>query len=232
MTDPSPVNSSTTLISWPKPERNLLKDQVVDLLRAQILSGKLPPGTPLVERELAEQLGVSRVPARDALMQLEAEGLVVSKPAGRSVIALTERDIDELYQVRMALEKLAARQAAANISPQNRQALARLVEQMRKAVENGDQTAYAGSDLEIHRLIWQQSGNAHLMRVLSRMIGPIFMLVSRHIYHYDWSETMHLHEDLADRIGAGDADAAEASMERHTENARQRSLRLYSQGLL
>jgi DNA-binding GntR family transcriptional regulator len=216
----------------PKPERNLLKDQIVDALRDRILSGLIPPATPLSERELAEQLGVSRIPVRDALIQLEGEGLIVSKSNGRSVIQLTKQDIEQMYQVRVVLERLAARLAALNATEEQHCALLQKSTAMADAVARRDPRAYQRSDMEIHRLIWQASANQHLVKTLHGMVGPIFMLMARHVTHYDWAETHHLHVDLIQRIVEGDPDAAEASMERHPENARQRSLRLFAMGKL
>ncbi len=233
-----PQGDSPTLIAEPslgglfRLERHLLGAQIVELLRERIISGYLRPGTPLVERELAEQLGVSRIPVREALMQLEAEGLVVGKPNGRCVIELTERDIQELYEVRLVLEKLAVRLAAQKASAADRAALEEKAYEMQRAIANNDRRLYRRNDLETHRLIWRMSGNAHLMRVLQSMVGPIFMLVSRHAEHFDWSETRSLHEELISCICAGDAAGAEANIERHIENARQRSLRLFARGLL
>ncbi len=215
-----------------KLERTLLGDQIVDLLRESIISGQLKPGTPLVERELARQLGVSRIPVRDALMQLEAEGLVVDKPNGRCVIKLTERDIQELYQVRLVLEKLAVRLATERISEEGKTVLCAKAQEMQAAIANNDRRTYRRNDVETHRLIWEMSGNSHLVRALQAMVGPIFMLVSRHADYFDWSETRSLHEDLIRCICAGDVDGAEASIERHIENARQRSLKLFAQGVL
>jgi len=215
-----------------KLERTLLGDQILDILREQIISGRILPGTPLVERELAEQLGVSRIPVRDALMQLETEGLVISRSNGRCVIELTERDIRELYQVRLALEKLAVRLAAQNASATDRVALCDKGREMARAIADNDRHAYRRNDLDTHRLIWQMSGNTHLVRALQAMLGPIFMLVSRHADHFDWSETRSLHEELIGCICAGDATGAEANIERHIENARQRSLKLFAGGLL
>ena len=215
-----------------KLERNFLGDQIVDILRERIISGRLHPGTPLIERELAEQLGVSRIPVRDALMQLEAEGLVVGKPSGRCVIELTERDIRELYQVRMTLEKLAVRLAAQNATAADRTALCDKAREMQQAVASNDRQTYRRNDMETHRLIWEISGNTHLVRALQAMLGPIFMLVSRHADHFDWSETRSLHEDLIGCICAGDVAGADANIERHIENARERSLKLFAGGLL
>lgn len=223
---------SASPVELVKLERNLLGDQIVDLLRERIIGGRLRPGTPLVERELAAQLGVSRIPVRDALMQLESEGLVVAKSNGRCVIEITERDIHELYQVRLVLEKLAVRLAAENASEADIAALCNKAQEMQRAIADNDRLAYRRNDLETHRLIWEMSGNAHLVRTLHAMLGPIFMLVSRHADHFDWSETRSLHEELITCICAGKADGAEVSIERHIENAHQRSLKLFARGLL
>jgi DNA-binding GntR family transcriptional regulator len=230
--DSLPAAVSPRAIELVKLERTLLGDQIVDILRERIISGRLHPGTPLTERELAEQLGVSRIPVRDALMQLEAEGLVAGRSNSRCVIELTERDIRELYQVRLVLEKLAVRLAAQNASAADRAALCEKAHEMERAITNNDRQTYRRNDLETHRLIWQMSGNAHLVRALQAMLGPIFMLVSRHADHFDWSETRSLHEELIGCICAGDAAGAEANIERHIENARQRSLKLFAGGLL
>jgi DNA-binding GntR family transcriptional regulator len=213
-------------------ERSLLCDQVAELLRQRIISGLIPQGSPLIERELGEQFGVSRIPVRDALIQLEGEGLVVSKPIGRAVIQLTEHDVHGLYDVRIALETLAIRQAAQNKCNDTCQALARGLDSMRAAMGSHDAQAFQRTDMDMHRLIWAQSGNVHLVKALTMMIGPIFMLISRHASVYDWMETMRLHEDMVACVIAGDATAAEHNIARHLENARQRSLGLFQRGML
>jgi len=215
-----------------KLDRTLLSDQIVEILRDRIISGRIQPGAALIERELAEQLGVSRIPVRDALMQLEAEGLVASGSNTRCVIELTERDIRELYQVRLTLEKLAVGLAAQNVNVADRIALCEKAQEMQRAIDNKDRATYRRNDLETHRLIWEMSGNTHLVRALQAMLGPIFMLVSRHADYFDWSETRSLHEELIGCICAGDVAGAEANIERHIENARQRSLKLFAQGVL
>ncbi len=122
MTEPTAIQSALT--GWETRRglgRVFLKDQVNDLLRDMIISGRFPPGTKLIEREIADYLGVSRAPVRDALLQLEKGRLWLSiNRNGRYVIELSERDIRELYQVRNALEKLAVELATQNIGVGNR----------------------------------------------------------------------------------------------------------------
>jgi DNA-binding GntR family transcriptional regulator len=213
-------------VNTQKIERNLLKDQVADLLRTSIIKGDIRQGAKVVERELAEALGVSRVPVRDALMQLEAEGLVVSKLSGRYVVELTERDVKELYQIRVVLEKLAVRLVMERATPQQLQALTDKLDDMRLAVEQQHTRAYVHDDVEIHRLIWELSGNYHLQRIFHSMIGPIFIFASSHARVYDWGVTLSLHEDLIKAIVDRDKDTAFEAVERHMADALQRSLNL------
>ncbi len=210
----------------PRLARSLLKDQTIELLRDYIVSGRVPPGTKLVEREVAELLGVSRAPVRDALMELENEGLIVTRSNGRYVIELTEQDVRELYQVRLALERLAVQLASERRSAENCEHLTQALVDMREAIARHDRSGHVDADVEMHRLIWRQSGNKHLLRMLSSMIGPVFMFVANNADAYDWQETLCLHEDLTECINAGNAPAAVQSIERHLDNALQRSLRV------
>ena len=214
------------LDSHPSLVRKSLKDQATELLRDYIVGGSTPPGTKLVEREVAELLGISRAPVRDALMELEKEGLIVTKSSGRHVIELTEQDVRELYQVRLVLERLAAELAAQNTGPENRTALTAKLEAMRAAVAQGDRAKHVAADVEMHWLVWRQADNKHLLRMLSSMIGPVFMFVANNASAFDWQETLALHEDLTEAVNCGDPVAAAKSIERHLDNALQRSLQV------
>lgn len=209
-------------------DRNSLKTQSTDLLRSQIISGRIPQGTRLVEQELADLLGISRMPARDALVNLEHEGLVVSKPHGRYVIQLDKRDVEQLFQVRLVLERLAVAQAAQQRSPAADAALQVNLQEMRKAVAQNDQDAYAQSDLEAHQIIWQQANNPYLLKMLNSIIGPIFMFIASHTeFQMNWHETLQLHEELADALIAGDSTQAMQSIEVQLQQSLQLSLRVF-----
>ena len=208
-------------------ERNLLKDRATDLLREHIIGGRIAPGAKLIEREVAEALGVSRMPVHDALVQLEKEGLVVSRADARYVITLSEKDIRELYQVRLVLERLAVELTARRAGPPEVRLLEAHMAAMRSAADRRDQGTYSEEDVAMHRLIWQLSGNRHLLHTLNAMIGPIFMFVAGNADRYDWEETLNLHEELVRLISAGDEGSAVASIERHLDNALERSLRSF-----
>lgn len=210
-----------------KLERNSLRVQAKELLRDYIISGQIPPGTKLVERTVAELLGISRAPARDALIELEKEGLIVTKSNGRHVIDPTECDIRELHQVRIVLETLAVELATQNTSAQNAAHLNETLEKMKQAIASHNRFAFTESDVEAHWLIWQQANNKHLLSILKTMIGPIFMLVARHADHFGWDETLKLHEELVAFINAGHSEGAKQSIKRHLDNALQRALEAF-----
>ena len=210
-------------------ERSPLRDQVKKWLRNDIVLGLIPPGAKLRERELAEWLGISRAPVRDALMELESEGFVVSKPGGRHVIELGERDVRERYQVRLALETLAVELATKRSTPEHQAALLAKLQELEEAVADGDYHAYMNLNVEHHQLIWEQANNRHLSAVLSTVIGA-FMFVARPTEREDWNETVHLHRDLVTCINSGDVAAARGSIKRHLEVALRRSLQAVATG--
>jgi len=210
-------------------DRNSLKEQSTELLRSYIISGRIPPGTKLAERELADLLGVSRMPARDALMDLEREGLVVSRPNGRYVIELHEQDIAQLFEIRLVLERLAVRAAAANHSPQNCAALRANLKQMAAAIVRKDRDGYVFADLEAHQLIWHQANNPYLLKMLNSIVGPIFIFISSHPdFQNNWQETHQMHQELANAICAGDAEQAIHSIEAQMQNSVELSYRVFT----
>lgn len=209
-------------------DRNSLKDQSTDLLRTYIISGRIPPGTKLAERELADLLGVSRMPARDALMDLEREGLVVSRPNGRYVIELHSKDIEQLFEMRLVLERLAVRAAAANHSEPNCVALRANLAEMAAAIARNDRNGYVRADLEAHQLIWHQANNPYLLKMLNSIVGPIFMFISSQPdFQTNWQETHQMHQELADAICAGDAEQAVRSIEAQMQNSVDLSYRVF-----
>jgi DNA-binding GntR family transcriptional regulator len=201
-------------------ERNSLKNQSTELLRRHIISGRIPPGTKLAERELAELLGISRMPARDALMDLEREGLVVCKSNGRYVIDVGREEIEQLFAVRLVLERLAVSQAAAHVTSEDCAQLQANLERMAAAIANNDLIAYLESDLEAHQLIWKQAANPYLLKSLNSIVGPIFMFMASQIEVKDnWLQTYQLHTELVQFICAGDAERAVQSIEAHIQTS-------------
>jgi DNA-binding GntR family transcriptional regulator len=201
-------------------ERFSLKDQATALLRDLIVSGRIAPGSKITERDVADLLSISRMPARDALMDLERQGLIVTRPGGRYVIELKEIDIRRLYQLRLALEKLAIELTISALNAEDLATLTQKLNEMRAAIAASDIPAYTASDLEFHKIIWQLADNPYLLNMLNSMIGPIFMFIaSQASIVEDWQASLQLHEQMLAMIAAKNIPGALESMEAHTRHS-------------
>jgi DNA-binding GntR family transcriptional regulator len=200
--------------------RENLKQQAWEILRDLIVKGQLASGRKLTERDVAKLLGVGRMPARDALMKLEEQGLVVTKPDARYVIELSQKDIEDWFEIRQALEVLSVQDAVLRRSEDDCKQLARGLQSMEAAIAQRDTDMYVQSDLEIHELVWNMSGNKHLVSMLRTMIGPIFVLIaSQTQIQHDWDAVFKLHSTLVEKIILGDASAAIEAMQQHNADS-------------
>jgi DNA-binding GntR family transcriptional regulator len=139
--------------------------EVYDQLRQAILRGRLPPGQWLRQEELAASFGVSRMPIRDALRTLCGEGLVDQLPhRGFRVAPLTAEELEELYATRMGLEGLAARLAAARMTPAVLERMARVLEDLEPLCRSHDLEAYLFAEAEYHHTCYSASGRERLCR--------------------------------------------------------------------
>jgi DNA-binding GntR family transcriptional regulator len=213
-----------------KLDRTLLRDTAVERLRQLIGRGLIPEGTKISEREVSEMLGISRMPARDALMTLEHEGLVENRPDGRYVIELTEDDVRSFVQVRAALERVAARLAARNINEQGRAHLLARLHDLEDAAAGKDPHLCATRDIALHQAIWEQAGNPQLLRILQSMVGVIHVLTLR-VDSFGDGDPQRLVEDhrgFVELVLSGDAEAAGRAFEEEIEtNAMADSLRTF-----
>jgi len=198
-------------------EKTSLRQQALSALRRAITSGELPPGTHLVETELSDALQISRGTLREAMRQLQQEGLITTGDRGRlSVRHLDAKEIRDIFHVRAALESLAARELCA--LPDRAGAVAVLrnsVEEMERwAASNLEDRIEA--DLKFHRTMVQRTGNQTLMHSWSSLEGSIRMSimyagVDRAIKNMN----VKRHSELVDAIETGDADTAETAVSDH-----------------
>ena len=135
-----------------------LSDQAANVIRRYIIRGQLKAGAKLSERTLAAQLGISPGSAREALLQLEREGLVVTQTDGRHVVELTECDVLELIEVRAPLEQLAAARTAERMTPEIAAELRASLEHMRNACTAQDMDELLASDRDSTLSIWWTQG--------------------------------------------------------------------------
>lgn len=151
-----------------------LKGHVVERIRHAILSGLFKPGERLNETRLASQFKVSRIPVREALMQLQEQGLVMNHPhRGMFVITLSEEDTQRINSLRILLEAEAIKLCRANLTATDESRLVSLVEKMENFSSESDFDA-SMLDLEFHRTIWAGSANPYLVKTLNSLVTVLF----------------------------------------------------------
>ena len=152
-----------------------LRDVVFETLRQAILKGNLKPGERLMEIHLAQKLGVSRTPVREAIRKLELEGLVVMIPRRGAIVAdITLSDLKDVLEVREALEELAARLACKSITADQLDALKKLAEKFKKCLNENDIAECAQADMEFHEAIYHATGNGRLVQILNNLREQIY----------------------------------------------------------
>jgi DNA-binding GntR family transcriptional regulator len=226
---PKRLSQLPNMLDSVKLDRNLLKDMAAEVLRDHISSGLIPEGTKITEREVSRMLGISRMPARDALMILESEGLVESRSDGRYVIEFTEDDVRAVYQVRVALEKLAAELAAVEIDEEDRAALRAKLRDLEEAVATGDPGLCTKRDIAIHREVWRQADNPFLLRILDSLVGVIFVLADRVNFYGrgDSDQLLREHRELVGLVASEDSAGAGQAIEAYLNSALMDSLRTF-----
>jgi DNA-binding GntR family transcriptional regulator len=204
-------------------ERTFLGDRVVRALRGMIATGELAPGERIVERDVAEQLGTSRGPVREAIRTLEHEGLVEARPYASACVARIDRDeIDEIFALRRQVEYFAIAGATLRAEPHELDALRAMAEQMREAFAAGDAQRLLDVDLAFHLAICEASHHATLsvtMRTLYPRLAILFfpqMFRSQENFTADSFAQQHL--DLVDAIESGDVERSLAAMDAHLDS--------------
>lgn len=197
-----------------------LNDQVVDAVRAAIRSRELEPGRLYSAYQIADQLGVSRSPVREALLRLAETGLVrMERNRGFRIVAPAAREIAEIFAVRLFLEVPAARRAALRRPPELGRRLRDELAAMDAAHRARDEADFMDHDRQLHDHILRASGNRELastierLREVTRMLGASTVDRSRGL-----SEILAEHVPIVDAVDNGDGDAAADHMRRHVEH--------------
>ncbi|MEV4096018.1 GntR family transcriptional regulator [Streptosporangium saharense] len=190
-----------------------LRDRVRDELRQRIIDDVYPPGTRLVETEIAAQLGVSRLPVRESIRALESEGFVRTIPRRGAVVAeLSEQDVEELFDVREALEVLASQQAATRATKAELRRVRGILARARKALDSGDRVALGEANEAFHDEILKLSHNALLQTVLEPLQGRLHWLLRQTGDPYDLFEE---HSAWFEAIASGSPELAAEHALRH-----------------
>lgn len=147
-----------------------LRDVVFNTLRQAILHGELKPGERLMEIQLANKLGVSRTPIREAIRKLELEGLVLMIPRkGAEVAEITEKSLRDVLEVRKALEELAVQLCCDKITKEEIRELEKAAEDFKTAIRNGGLTEIAEADVKFHDVIYMATDNQKLIQLLNNL---------------------------------------------------------------
>ena len=204
-------------MALPKLSIRSLRTAAYTAIREAILSGLLKPGERLVEVNLARQLGVSRAPVREALRQLETEGLVVTQPhRGTYVAEFSAHDLWEIYTLRAAVEGLAVHLVASDPSTEVVERLEDLVDRMRRAAQEGDRDRLSQLDMRFHETICKAAQHQRLLEAWQGMYAQIQMFISITGHHkISPDQLVAYHEEVLNAIRSRDPERAEALLKDH-----------------
>lgn len=210
---PEPLAVGTRRVARPAP----LRQAVYDTLAEMIASGSLKPGQHLVESDLAEHLGVSRQPIREALQRLAVDGWVELRPAyGAYVHVPTAEEVAQLLGVRSVLEAYSAREATQHATREHVARLRELYDAGIAVLGADDEAGLVAANADLHAYMVQMSGNRVLVELISqveRRVRWYYAPIARPRGKEAWNE----HNALIAAIADGDADRAEQLMRAHTE---------------
>ncbi|MCP1100876.1 DNA-binding GntR family transcriptional regulator [Aequitasia blattaphilus] len=197
-----------------------LRDVVFNTLRQAILKGELKPGERLMEVRLANKLGVSRTPIREAIRKLELEGLVVMIPRrGAEVAEITEKSLLDVMEVRLTLEELCVQLACQRMTEEQVVELKEAADEFKKITTTKNLTSVAQADVDFHDIIYQSTDNKKLVQLLNNLREQMYRyrveyLKSEEVYPQLIAE----HEAIIDKIEQGDEKGAKKIMGAHIVN--------------
>lgn len=213
----SPETSSGPQALFAPPLQRALRNDVYDAMRQALVSGALQPGQRINEAEIARQMQISRAPIREAIRQLEQEGLLKSVPRrGTFVMTLSQDDVEEIYTLRSDIESRAVRCALPRLTPEDLATLGVLVDTMESAADAGNVAQLLDADLQFHRIIIQATGWTRLHKIWQGLHPQTLTLYTLTTLT-DWSPLDHArrHRPLLAAIRSGDPSAAAAAIEEH-----------------
>jgi DNA-binding GntR family transcriptional regulator len=189
-----------------------LWEQIVDIVQRDIIAGNFRPGQRLPERELIHRFGVSSIPVREALQELESRGLVVRRHnCGYSVIQLTHGEAARICELRRVLEPKVMEWAAERITPAATETLREQLDRAQKAADSGDWSTYFQEDLQFHRMIWHAADNRYATQALETVLGSLFasgFIRSKGANDIDLRADVDKHRRLFDAIRGSDGQRA------------------------
>lgn len=198
-----------------------LGDAVYTRIRDAIISGELPPGSPVGVPALAEALGVSRSPVRDAILRLTHEGLVHTRARrGATVVLIRPEDLERLYEVREVLEGLAARLAALSSRPAADDELAEVIAAHSRAIANVNIPEHIELDVTFHRMVREMSGNPEVERLLRDIDARVRLAMLTTTIASGPERALQEHKAIYQAIRVHDSEGAEHAARSHIARLR------------
>lgn len=197
-----------------------LRDVVFNTLREAILKGELKPGERLMELQLAARLGVSRTPIREAIRMLEQEGLAVTIPRkGAEVAKMTEKDMEDVLQVREALDELAATIACEQMTQEQLNELMRAMHEFEESTKTGNVKKIAESDVRFHDIIYQATENPKLVSILNNLREQMYRYRVEYLKdEKNYPMLLKEHQEIAEGLASKNKDKVTAMMHQHVAN--------------
>ena len=197
-----------------------LRDVVFNTLRQAILRGELKPGERLMEIQLANKLGVSRTPIREAIRKLELEGLVLMIPRkGAEVAEITEKSLRDVLEVRRALEELSVQLACEKITKEERRELERVAKEFQQVVKSSDITEIAEVDVRFHDIIYTATDNQKLIQLLNNLREQMYRYRVEYLKRDGvFPQLIAEHEAIIRHIENNEKEKATEVMCRHIDN--------------
>jgi DNA-binding GntR family transcriptional regulator len=197
-----------------------LRDVVFNTLRQAILKGELAPGERLMEIQLAERLGVSRTPIREAIRKLELEGLVLMVPRkGAEVAKISEKSLRDVLEVRRSLEELAIELACQRMTPEAIEELEIKQEEFKEAVEKGNAMEIAETDEAYHDVIYKGTCNDRLVQMINNLREQMYRYRLEYIKDEDKRQILLLeHDNILKAVRQRKVQEAKEAMREHIDN--------------
>ncbi|MHB8172417.1 MAG: GntR family transcriptional regulator [Thermincolia bacterium] len=198
-----------------------LREIVFESLREAIINGNLKPGERMMEIQLAEEMGVSRTPVREAIRKLELEGFVVMVPRkGAYVASISIKDIADVFEIRAALESLAAGLAAERITEDELESMERSLVRVAEATEANDLESLINMDTDFHEILYKASRNERLVQIISNLREQIQRFRTTSLAHPGRMKVaLEEHKQIVEAISQRDVEAARNLAREHIENA-------------
>ena len=199
-----------------------LRDLVFQALRQAIITGEFSPGERLMEIKLANKLGVSRTPVREAIRMLELEGLVVMIPRrGAEVARITERDLRDALEVRTAIEELSVELACERIDEEGKEKLKKACNEFKDAIGTKHVGNIVDADVKFHDVIFDITRNAKLINIAHNLREQVYRYRVEYVKDFSYHDVLvSEHYDITNAILTNDVEKAKKIMRKHLTNLR------------